>query len=178
MWLLPNRCCYRDCFQSAAATACIGDRLGVQDPDVSYWLPRGEIHESLMQAWHATVGLMGGAAFVSEPTYESAYQTPEAIRMQEILTPPAPERGASFDGGCDPDGRRFGIVADRPWGQWAVVRLFNPDDEACQITLPPAIADMLENGADCWSFWDQQHLGMIDANWPGVHLESRHGHYS
>lgn len=79
-------------------------------------------------------------------------------RMYELMAPPIAERGASLDP-RDPEHRRFGFVAARPWGDHAVVQLWNPASVPADLDVD--IAALLGRPCHVWSFWD--------GAWHGVH---------
>ncbi len=64
----------------------------------------------------------------------------------EILTPPVPRRGRSFHGDVDRHHQQFGFVATQPWGDFAVVQLFNAADSSIlvRLYLDEAGADAIE----------------------------------
>lgn len=173
-----------DIFDGIFTTALSSLRNGilyVNDPDVTYMLPRAESHiwqgpegsfdpekHGLkwpgLKTFHSYVGLLGGMAMVSEPLYEPKYQQHNALRMLEILNPPAPDKGWSMNGDIDPWGRQFGFVAERPWGRFASVVLWNKEDGPADIALDTHTLKALGEKFHVWLFWDEQYLGIADAS--------------
>ena len=155
-------CCIIDCINAVGSTALANGILFANDPDVSYTLPRGSLSGEELRTWHAFVGLLGGLMMVSEPLQEPKYLAPESLRMLEILNPPAPDKGRSFGGGTDPFHRQFGFLAQRPWGNFATVHLWNPAERAAALSLKDMPLETLGRRFHVWSFWDETYLGIAD----------------
>jgi len=164
-----------------AASSSMNNILYHNDPDVTYMLPRAESHIwqgsegsfdpdihglklAGLQTFHSYVGLLGGMALVSEPLDEARYRKPEAIRMLEILNPPAPDKGWSMNGDVDPLGRQFGFVAEREWGDFASLVLWNKEDSSSDLQLDSYALSSLGEKYHIWSFWDEKYLGIGDAS--------------
>ncbi len=99
---------------------------------------------------------------VSEPLHQEAYKTDAALRMLEILSPPAPERGKPFRPGVDPEARHFGFIAERPWETFAAVLVYNPQDEPADLDLDLPQLEAIGERYHAWSFWDHTYLGVVD----------------
>ncbi len=82
-------------------------------------------------------------------------------RMYEILAPPIPERGASFSA-HDREHRRFGFVARRDWGEFAVAQVWNPAATPADGDLD--VAALLGEPVHVWSFWDGVYHGIHDGS--------------
>ncbi|MGQ9620657.1 MAG: glycoside hydrolase family 36 protein [Bacteroidales bacterium] len=153
----------------------------INDPDVTYLLPRAEDHiwqgpkgsfdpekHGLkwpgLKSFHSYFGLLGGNLLTSEPLYQPDYMQQNALRMLEILNPPAPDKGWSMRGDIDPWGRQFGFVAERPWGNFASVVLWNKDDFSADLKLDTYAINGLGNKFYAWSFWDEKFLGIVDSS--------------
>lgn len=166
---------------TTALSSLMNTRLFINDPDVTYLLPRAESHiwqgakESFdpkkhgigwpeLKSFHSYVGLLGGMAMVSEPIRQAKYQQHNALRMLEIVNPPAPDKGWSMNGDIDPWGRQFGFVAQRPWGAFASLVLWNKDDEPTDLTLDFHSLQAIGKQFHVWSFWDEQYLGIGNAS--------------
>jgi hypothetical protein len=80
--------------------------------------------------------------------------------MIEILNPPGPERGLPFHGGTDRDCRQFGFVAQRSWGSFASLLLWNPLATVGDVPLDGAGLSELGEQFHVWSFWDGAYLGI------------------
>lgn len=78
-------------------------------------------------------------------------------RNYELITPPCPERAISLDG-RDPEHRRFGFTARRPWGDSAVVQVWNPQAQPADIDVD--IEALLGRPCHVWSFWDGVYHGV------------------
>ncbi|MFZ2657279.1 MAG: glycoside hydrolase family 36 protein [Victivallales bacterium] len=161
-WRAPHPCCIQDCIRAVGSTAGANGVFYANDPDVTYTLPRGEMTRDEIHTWHGFVGLLGGLALISEPLQEPKYQTDESLRMLEILTPPAPEKGRSFWGGVDGEHRRFGFVAERPWETFAAAMVYNPADTPASLVLDIPQSAAVGSRFHAWSFWDRHYLGVID----------------
>ena len=141
--------------------------LTVADPDVFFMLPREKdasfrhwqstVSKSLLDSWQGFVGLLGGLVMTSEPLCDSAYEA--AFRELEILTPPTPERGRSFLPGMEIYPSLFGFVAERSWGDFAVVQLFNACGTEGDVRLSAPDLDRLGK-CHLWSFRDGEYLGI------------------
>ena len=158
-------------------SSLINGKLFINDPDVTYLLPRAEKHIwqgpegsfdpvkhglnwSGLKTFHSYFGLLGGMAMMSEPIYKREYQQQNALRMSEILNYPAPDKGWSMNGDIDPWGRQFGFVAERPWGGFASVVLWNKEDTASNVVLDTYTLNSLGEKFHIWSFWDEKYLGI------------------
>jgi hypothetical protein len=166
-------CTILDCIFATGAAAPSNGLLSAADPDVTYTLPRRELGPAELRTWHGFVGLLGGLMLVSEPLNDPRYQSAESLRMLEILIPPAPDKGRSFEGGTDPAHRRFGFVAKRPWGNFAAVQIWNPADAPADIPLDDLPAPGLGERFHAWSFWDRQYLGLVDRSFAAKALPPR-----
>jgi hypothetical protein len=165
-WHAPHPCCIRDSIRAVGGTAWANGLLYANDPDVSYMLPRGNLTLDELRTWHGFVGLLGGLAMVSEPLNREAYQAEDALRMLEILTPPAAEKGRPLHPGVDKEHRRFGFVAERPWGSFAALLIYNPGEEPADLALDVARPlAAIGNRYHAWSFWDGSYLGVIDGSY-------------
>jgi alpha-galactosidase len=158
-------------------SSVINGKLFINDPDVTYLLPRAESHiwqgpqgsfnpekHGLkwpgLQSFHSYFGLIGGMTMMSEPLYKPEYQQQIALRMAEILKFPAPDKGWSMNGDIDPWGRQFGFVAERPWGNFATVILWNKEDTISDLRLDTYSLKALKEKFHIWSFWDEKYLGI------------------
>jgi hypothetical protein len=77
----------------------------------------------------------------------------------EILTPPVPGRGRSFCGDVDRHHQQFGFLATQPWGDFAVVQLFNTADHPQALQLTRRGLEALGDRFHVWSSWDEEYLG-------------------
>jgi len=159
---LYTGCCILDCINAVGSTAPANGVLFVSDPDVSYVLPRGQLSSDEVRTWQGFVGLLGGLALVSEPIQKEKYGTSRSLRTLEIMNPPSPDRGRSFNAAVDPLHRQFGFVAERPWGNFASVLLWNPGEEPADVSLTGVPLESLGEKFHVWSFWDGQYLGVGD----------------
>lgn len=159
---LYTGCCIIDCINALGSTAPANGVLFSSDPDVSYVLPRGQLTSDEVRTWQGFVGLLGGLALVSEPIQKEKYSTPESFRMLEIMNPPSPDRGKSFNAAVDPFHRQFGFVSKRPWGNSASVLLWNPQEEPADVSLKGVPLESLSDKFHVWSFWDRKYLGVGD----------------
>ena len=150
--------CLADCINATGSTAWANGTLFANDPDVTYLnLSRSE----LIRVWYGYVGLLGGSVLTSEPLHDLGE---EELRNFETLIPPAPDMGRAFDGQTDPWHPRFGFVAQRPWGNFAAIQLWNPTGRPAAVTLAGIPLTELGKQFHAWSFWDQKYLGAVDAS--------------
>lgn len=168
VWHGPNPCCIAECIRAVGQTALENGHLFINDPDVSYTLPRGGLNDDEQRTWHSMVGLLGGLVFISEPMKHPEYAA--SARMLEILTPPAPERGWSMRGGWDGTHQQFGFVAERPWGRFASVLLHNAQDDQADLALDMRDLSALGEVFHAWSFWDGQYLGVVGKDFTARHV--------
>jgi|GEM_PF-279190 len=147
--------------RGTAETCPANGILMAADPDVFFTRPRPEasnpVTKSQLESWQGFVGLLGGLAMTSEPLHKSEYSG--SFRELEILTPPGPERGRSFLPGMEVYPSLFGFIAERPWGDFAVVQMFNASGEAADVRLAAPDLDRLGN-CHLWSFRDGEYLGV------------------
>lgn len=163
LWNAPHACCIRDCVPAVAATAYANGILYANDPDVSYTRIIWVLTEAERRTWHGFVGLLGGLALVSDPLYKPDYETEEALRMFEILTPPARERAVPLHPGTDRMCSRFGLRCERPWGSHMAMLIYNPAETPADLVLNIPVESCPGERFHAWSFWDQEYLGVIDA---------------
>ena len=161
-WQAAHPCCIHECILATGQNALANGILFANDPDVSYTRVRGGLNEGELRTWHGFVGLLGGLALISEPLWpgdQAGVGTgwSGTDRRYELIAPPVPERGASLDP-RDPEHRRFGFVAARPWGDSAVVQLWNPASAPTDLDVD--IAALLGRPCHVWSFWDGAWLGV------------------
>jgi len=147
--------------RAVAETCPANGILMAADPDVFYTMPRSgassPVTNEQLRSWQGFVGLLGGLVMTSEPLQKSGYQS--SIRELEILTPPVTERGRTFLPGTEWYPSLFGFIAERLWGDFAVVQMFNASDAAGDVRL---CAPDLDRLGDChlWSFRDGEYLGV------------------
>ena len=149
-------CSLANCINATGSTAWANGILFANDPDVAY-LSFGK--NELLRTWYSHVGLLGGLMLTSDPL---ASLDPAAIRNYEAFTPPAPDLGRPFDGQTDPWHRRFGFIAKRPWGNFASVLLWNPEDNPADIDLKGIPMEARGKKFHVWSYWDEKYLGIAD----------------
>ncbi|MDA1088034.1 MAG: alpha-galactosidase [Verrucomicrobia bacterium] len=164
IWNQPHPCCIRDCVPAVAATAYANGILYANDPDVTYTRTTWALTEAELRTWHSFVGLLGGLALVSDPLFKPEYETEEALRMFEILTPPAREHGVPLHPGTDRMCRRFGLRCERPWGSHMAMLIYNPEETPADLALDIP-ADLCPGERfHAWSFWDHEYVGVIAAS--------------
>lgn len=146
---------------AVGASAAANGILFASDPDVTYMLPRGPVTETQRRTWHGFVGLLGGLTMISEPLHQRKFAA--ADRMTEILWPPSPERGRSFHAGSEATHRQFGFVAERAWGRFAVMQLWNPAPRTASVALVDGSIAPLGRRVHVWSFWDARYHGIRTA---------------
>lgn len=176
IWRAAHPCTLIEAIRATGMSALANGIVYANDPDVTYTLPRGQHDGSKCedwekcnpvsltmeewQTWHSMVGLLGGAALVSEPMHKPRYMN--TVRMLEILNPPSPEKGYSLHGGTDGNHRRFGFTAHRSWGSHASVLLWNPEDAEMDMEIGTGELEMREERFHIWSFWDGRYYGLGD----------------
>jgi hypothetical protein len=150
--------CVLEALHCVGQSALANGILWANDPDVTYLKTRDTLTAEELRTWHGFVGLLGGATLISEPINQADHQA-EARRL-EILTPPVSERGRSFRGDVDRHHQQFGFFATRPWGDFAVVQLFNASDHPQSLQLTRRGLEALGDRFHVWSFWDERYLGV------------------
>ena len=153
--------CLLEALRCVGQSALSNGICWANDPDVTYLKPRDAISEEELRTWHGFVGLLGGAVMISEPLDKPELQA--ASRMYEILVPPVPDKGWSHLGGTDRDHQQFGFLARRPWGDFAVVQLYNVQDKPASRPLELSPLESLGKHFHVWSFWEEKYLGVGDA---------------
>lgn len=142
--------------------------LMAADPDVFFTKPRPQasspVTQEQLESWQGLVGLLGGLVMTSESLHLSAYE--ESFRELEILTPPVPERGRSFLPGVEIYPSLFGFIAERSWGEFAVVQSLNTHELTADVSLRAPALDQLGQ-CHLWSFRDGKYLGIGS----GSHIE-------
>jgi hypothetical protein len=158
--------------------------LFAADPDATYTLPELYVPPKhnvpphmpeALRAWHSYVGLLGGCMMTSDLFQTPPWNSPAAMRMMEILNPPAPEKGRAFDGQTDPWHRQFGFAAVRPWGNFVSVVLLNPAEQPANAPIRGVPLTGLGKKFHVWSFWDEKYLGIADEEFSAVNVPSHGG---
>ena len=150
--------CILEALHCVGQSALANGILWANDPDVAYLKTRDTLRAEELKTWHGFVGLLGGATLISEPINQADQQA--AARRLEILTPPVPERGRSFRGDVDRHHQQFGFLATRPWGDFAVVQLFNATERPQSLQLTQRGLESLGDRFHVWSYWDEHYLGV------------------
>jgi len=163
IWKAAHPCCLTACLKIVGHSTYGNGIIYANDPDVTYLATTGVSTEEL-QTWHSMVGLLGGVQMVSDPIWKEDRQN--ALRMFEILNPPAPEKGHPLHPATDPDNKRFGFVANRPYGDFASCMIYNPADEAAVIPSELNQLSRIGKAFHVWSFWEQSYLGVLGCNFP------------
>lgn len=146
--------------RSVGTTAATNGVLWANDPDVYYTLPRAnEINEDEARTWQSFVGLSGGLAMTSDALWRDDYANDR--RRWQTMVPPSREHSRSFLGGTDRHHRQFGFVAERPYGDFATVLLYNVDDQAAHVPLDATELGLLGEKFHAWSFWDEAYVGLV-----------------
>ena len=159
-----NPLALKECLRAVGSTALANGLLFASDPDVTYTRAPGEVTEDERRTWHSMVGLLGGFMMTSDPLDQPEFRADEdAIRMMEILWPPAPDKGRSLAAATDPWHRRFGFIARRRGGRFASMLLHNPLDAPADVALAVPVIEALGPRFHAWSFWDSRYLGELDA---------------
>ena len=146
---------------SMTATSVDNGRLLAADPDVTYAGKIGKCTQRQLRTWHGAIGLLGGLLMLPEHYNEPEFDTPEMVRMAEILHPFAPEKGRPFAGGTDIWGKEFGFVAKRPYGNFVAINIWNPEHEkAADLGIAHVPTEEIGQRFHVWSFWDEKYLGV------------------
>ena len=125
----------------------------------------------LLRTWLSVTGLTAGNAMTSDPWHWDSIKP--FLRHTEILTPPAQETARAIDLGTSAGLARIVGQVNRPWGDWTVALLWNPDRHAKAITLDFAKAGMNSNRRYAvWSFWENRFLGIAAKSWTTPVLEA------
>ncbi|WP_127585030.1 glycoside hydrolase family 36 protein [Paenibacillus koleovorans] len=177
IWSHAHPCTLLEAIRATGMNAAANGLLLATDPDVTYVRVREQVdppggeerwgramHESELRTWHSFVGLAGGLAITSDPLEKADCRTPQAVRMMEILNPPAPEKGVSLQGGVDKNHTRFGFTAERTWGKFASFLLWNPEQATRRLELTTAATGQVGEQFHLWSFWNETYLGVVDAD--------------
>jgi hypothetical protein len=149
---------FLECLRTNGSTAIANGILFANDPDVYYLSNDSEE----FRTYQSSVGLLGGLAITSDPLGIEALAEPSRLRLCEIMNPVSPEKGRSLNGGTDPFHRQFGFVANRTWGKFASLMVYNKEDTSSDAYLPKYGLEILGNKFHVWSFWDKQYLGIKD----------------
>jgi len=169
-------CCMADLFNATGSLALAHGILFAADPDCTYTIPekynkqrigRGKTREvpylpNAVRAWHCYVGLLGAVTMTSDSFDIPPWNNDAAVRMMEIVSPGAPERGRAFDGQTDPWHRQFGLTASRSWGNFVSAIFYNPQEAAADVPIKGAPVAGLGRRFHVWSFWDEKYLGTAD----------------
>ena len=128
-----------------------------------------------VQTFHGIQGLYGGTMMISDLIDKPDYQLNNRLRMVEIMHPVTSEKGWNFGGGSDIYCKQFGFAAERPWGQWISMMVWNPDHKNKQdLTIDLAPTDHIGETFHLWSFWDEQYLGVHDKSYVFKNVSKYH----
>ncbi len=157
--------------RTAAQSALANGILFACDPDATFAVRE----TNNAHAWESYVGLLGGLNMISEPLDRTEVFSPgsRAMHMVEILNPPAPDKGWSMNGGVDPWHRQFGFVAERSWGNFASVALYNTGEEPADVVLNTTELGALGDEFHVWSFWDERYVGLGNADFAARNVPPR-----
>lgn len=175
-------CSILEAIRATGKSAAANGIFFSNDPDVTYTRIRSQTDVNLSpmeirgcnltldewRTWHGFVGLLGGLQIISDPMEKPAYAN--AWRNFEILIPPAPERAMSLHAGTDLNHQRFGFIAERPWGSFASILLWNAEDKAASVALNTKRLNKLGDSYHIWSFWDEKYYGLGDRSFVTPHL--------
>jgi hypothetical protein len=161
LWKAQHPCCISACIMGVGLTAVANGHLYANDPDVSYTFTAGTLTRDELLTWHSFVGLLGGLMMTSDFFQEPEHQTDESLRMMEILTPPAKEKGLPFHGVADLEMSRFGLIAHRPWGSFVAAVIYNAGETPADKPLDIPQLSAFGSSFHAWSFWDGEYLGIL-----------------
>jgi alpha-galactosidase len=184
-WSAVHPCTILEAIRSLGLNAWANKLLFANDPDVTYARARGDFDPiggnsetfksklslAELQTWHSFVGLLGGMVLFSDPVQKSEYHEASALRMLEILHPPAPDLGRSIHPGTDRNHTRFGFAAERIWGNFASVLVWNSAEEPSTVALKTSKLDCLGKQFHAWSFWDERYIGIVNHGYITEKLE-------
>ena len=159
-WGLEQTLSLSIAIRCVGTTAAANGVLWANDPDVYYTLPRAnEINDDEARTWQSFVGLLGGLAMTSDALWRDDYANDR--RRWQTMVPPTREHSRSFLGATDRYHRQFGFVAERPYGDFATVLLYNVADQAADVPLDAAELGGLGEKFYAWSFWDEAYVGLV-----------------
>ena len=148
----------------------LNGRWGAVDNDIYYMAADvksvGTVKggEALLKTWVSMMGLSSGAAFTSDPWHWREMK--EYLRMVEIMQPPAREPVEVLDLGTAKEWPRVASLVRRPWGDQAVVVLWNPGQQPRSIDFQLSQIGLDENQPHAvWSFWEDKFLGVAKGSW-------------
>ena len=148
----------------------LNGRWGAVDNDIYYLAADvnavGKVNggETLLQTWISMMGLSSGAALTSDPWHWREMK--EHLRMVEIMQPPAKESVEVLDLGTEREWPRVASMVRRPWGNQAVVMLWNPGQKPTSIDCQFSLIGLDGNQPHAvWSFWDDKFLGVAKGSW-------------
>ena len=130
----------------------LATELADVDPLVGGW--------PMARTWISMVGLSCGAAFTGDHWFQPKFAP--YLRNFEVLQPPATEDTEVLDLGTGLEWPRLAGRVTRPWGEWTVSLLWNPEAKEKKIPL-----DLARIGAKpgsryaVWSFWQNTYLGVV-----------------
>lgn len=131
------------------------------DEDMPEYVSLAEV-----QTFHGMQGLFGGIMMISDLIHKPGYQQHNRLRMVEIMHPVTPDKGWSFAGGSDVWAKEFGFVAERPWGNFVSMLVWNPDhEEPRDLGISHVPLEKIGERFHLWSFWEEQYLGIRDASY-------------
>jgi alpha-galactosidase len=152
--------------RSLVATSLDTPGVLATDPDVTYSGRTNKCTDAQLRTWHSLLGVAGGMLMTSESFWDERFQTPEAVRMFEIMHPIGRQQGWAFAGGTDPSGREFGFVAERPFGNFASMVIWNPEhSQPGDLGITHVPAEKIGAKFHAWSFWDERYLGVVDRSY-------------
>ncbi len=148
------------------------------DADVSYLAPKLESRrvgytpqgEGMWRTWHNVVGLVGGTAMISEPV--NMPDVKAVWRNYEIMRPGSREPARLLTLGRSPDNTTFGFAARRPYGDFAVYNLYNPNEKTTHINLRFERAGLpMDRKCAVFDFWQNRVIAYTQGSYNTVPLE-------
>lgn len=166
IWNNTFPCSIRNTLRQCPISYYLNKVIFMCDPDVTYLRPGVHSHWPLFgtaefHTWHSFVGLFGGNVSTSEPLKDC---DDEAIRMLEIMNPPAREGCYPIHIGADISNSRMGFNVRKAYGDFGCWMVYNAKDEA--IDMQTMLEPLSEIGEKfhVFSFWDQKYLGIKSSN--------------
>jgi hypothetical protein len=148
---------------ATAHSAPINGVLFACDPNVFYTRRyNGILTDDQLRSWQGVVGLLGGLIMTSDPFQDPKFAA--TLRELEICSPPVRELTHALLGGMEILPSLFGFVAERAWGSFAVVQMFNAKEGEGDVMLD---APELRELGPChlWSFRDEAYLGTVSVGY-------------
>ncbi len=156
-----NSCCIQAGIRQNPIKSIVNQRLYAADEDVTHLFGDGvKLTENQRRIWHSFVGIFGGVTQISELSQDME----KHIKQLKILWPASCETASPVRPCVDRHNSRIGFNCYRPYGDFGVYLLWNPDSTCTFDAMLSERLRALGTKFHIFSFWDQAYEGIKEGN--------------